>query len=73
MMPGMRGDQLATKLGEQRPGVKVLFMSGYAGALMSEDGFLIPDVTVLPKPFTKLELLTAVQTMLGVEGQPSAV
>ena len=66
MMPGLRGDELAARLHEQRPEMKVLFMSGYAGALMSADGVLIPDVTVLPKPFTTPELLTAVQTMLGV-------
>jgi PAS domain S-box-containing protein len=68
MMPGMRGDELAARLLEQRPEVKVLFMSGYAGALMNKLGVLVRDVTVLPKPFTTPELLTAVRTMLGVVG-----
>jgi PAS domain S-box-containing protein len=66
MMPGMLGNELATRLRKQRPETKVLFMSGYAGDLMSQQGILESGVTVLPKPFSENELLTAVRTMIGV-------
>jgi PAS domain S-box-containing protein len=66
IMPGMLGNELATRLLMRRPTTKVLFMSGYAGDLMNEQGILAPDVTVLPKPFTENELLTTVRAMIDI-------
>jgi PAS domain S-box-containing protein len=66
VMPGMLGDELAAHLHERRPAVKVLFMSGYAGDLMNRYGVLQAGVTVLPKPFTKGELLTSVRAIIDV-------
>ncbi len=66
IMPGMLGNELAAQLGERRPDTKVLYMSGYAGDLMNRYGVLEPGVTVLPKPFTNEELLTAVRTAIGI-------
>jgi PAS domain S-box-containing protein len=66
VMPGMLGDELAAHLHERRPEVKVLFMSGYAGDLMNRYGVLQAGVTVLPKPFTRAELLTAIRSMIHV-------
>jgi CheY-like chemotaxis protein len=66
IMPGMLGDELATRLHERRPDTDVLYMSGYAGDLINRYGVLEPGVTVLPKPFTHDELLTAVRAMIGV-------
>jgi PAS domain S-box-containing protein len=64
VMPGMRGDELATHLRERRPTVKVLFMSGYAGGLMNRYGVLQTGVTVLPKPFTGTELLAGIRAII---------
>jgi CheY-like chemotaxis protein len=66
IMPGMLGDELATLLHRQRPDTKILFMSGYAGDLMTRYGVLETGVTILPKPFTNNELLTAIRTAIGV-------
>jgi PAS domain S-box-containing protein len=65
VMPGMLGDELATRLHERRPVTKVLFMSGYAGDLVHRYDVLAPGVTALPKPFTTDELLTAIRTTIG--------
>jgi FixJ family two-component response regulator len=65
-MPGLRGDELAARLLQRRPATKILFMSGHAGDLMSDHGTLEPGVTVLSKPFTANELLTAIRTMIGI-------
>jgi two-component system cell cycle sensor histidine kinase/response regulator CckA len=64
MMPGMLGGELAAKLRAQRPDAKVLFMSGYAGDLMNEQGQLDPGVTVLAKPCTEATLLHGVRAAL---------
>jgi hypothetical protein len=42
----------------------VLFMSGYAAPLMTDQGLLEPGVTVLGKPFTKAQLLELLQATL---------
>lgn len=66
VMPGMLGDELAAGLLERRPETKILFMSGYAGDLMNRYGVLEPGVSVLPKPFTTAELLSAIRATIGV-------
>jgi len=50
-MPGMGGVELASRLRQARPGLKCLFMSGYA----PEDPGL-PGTALLSKPFTQQEL-----------------
>lgn len=73
MMPGMLGIELAARLRERRPGTKVLYMSGYSGDLMNQQGILEPGVTVLPKPFTANELLTAIRTRIDTTQQHRGV
>jgi PAS domain S-box-containing protein len=69
VMPGMLGDELAERLLDRRPAIKVLFMSGYAGDLMNRFGVLQTGVTVLPKPFSSTELLAAIRA--SVEAVPA--
>jgi PAS domain S-box-containing protein len=64
MMPGMRGNELAARLLVQRPATRVLFMSGYAGELMSDQGALGTGISVLAKPFAQHELLAAIRAMI---------
>jgi PAS domain S-box-containing protein len=66
VMPGMLGNDLAASLLERRPGTRVLFMSGYAGDLMNRYGVLESRVTILPKPFTSDELLSAVRATVDL-------
>jgi hypothetical protein len=44
-----------------------LFMSGYATALRTEDGFQIPGVELLEKPFTAQTLLNRTRQTLGTD------
>ncbi|MGL5995883.1 MAG: response regulator [Pseudomonas proteolytica] len=56
-LPGMNGRQLA-EIGRQlRPGLKVLFITGYAEHAAVRGGFLDPGMQMITKPFT-FELLT---------------
>jgi PAS domain S-box-containing protein len=66
IMPGMLGDELATRIHQGRPATKILFMSGYAGDLVHRYDVLAAGITALPKPFTTDELLTAVRVAIGV-------
>ncbi|MEV4278894.1 hybrid sensor histidine kinase/response regulator [Actinoplanes xinjiangensis] len=66
VMPHLHGPELAAVLRAEFPAVPVLYMSGYADPLMSEQGLLDPSVTVVGKPFTAEQLLTALHTVLTV-------
>jgi len=64
VMPQMRGSELARRIGERRPGVKTLFMSGYsAGEAPSGEEQPLP---FLPKPFSVDALARAVRELLDV-------
>jgi len=65
VMPHMNGPELAAALRTVLPGVPVLYMSGFAGPLMTDQGLLEPGVTVVGKPFTRTELLNAVHDRLA--------
>jgi two-component system, cell cycle sensor histidine kinase and response regulator CckA len=64
VMPGMDGPAWVRKAREQRPNVKVVFVSGYAEDALSEDQSRIPNSVFLPKPFSLNDLTTTVQGLL---------
>jgi two-component system cell cycle sensor histidine kinase/response regulator CckA len=64
IMPGMNGRELAEALSVARPGLRVLFASGYSGNLLLDQGALAPGVTLLDKPFTPAALAAKVAEML---------
>jgi PAS domain S-box-containing protein len=53
VMPGMDGRQLAKRIREDRPGIKVLFMSGYTADLIAKRGVLDEGVQFISKPFSR--------------------
>ena len=55
---GMNGRQLADAARVQRPQLKVLFITGYAGSMLIGDGVLDPAMHIITKPFP-LEVLAA--------------
>ena len=56
VMPGMSGRQLADRLKQKIPLLKVLFVSGYSGDLISREGSLEPGTYFAHKPLTKTAL-----------------
>ena len=64
VMPGMLGKELAERLVHDRPGTRVLYMSGYAHPVLASQGTLDPGVALLEKPFTAADLLSAVRRRL---------
>jgi PAS domain S-box-containing protein len=66
IMPGgMNGRELAEAVLKRRPGVKVLYTSGYTDKIVYE-GRLDPGVALLRKPYRKLDLSQKIREVLAV-------
>jgi len=65
-LPGQHdGRELATFAGRQRPGLKVLFTTGYARNAIIHHGRLDPDVALIAKPFSMAALAEKLRDILG--------
>lgn len=64
MMPRMSGLALSRRLRERRPGIKVLFISGYATDAAALEGIDMQDEPFLQKPFSMDELARKVRVLL---------
>lgn len=65
VMPGMDGRQVADAVTRLRPGLPVLFMSGYTQDAIVHHGVVDAGVEFLSKPFTAMVLVRRVQAMLA--------
>ena len=65
IMPGLSGQELVQKLLSVRPGIKVLYLSGYAQDAFAAPSALEPHRTFLQKPFTLQTLARKVREVLG--------
>jgi two-component SAPR family response regulator len=67
VMPGtMRSTELAERAREIRPGIKVLFTSGYSENAIVHHGRLDPGVLLLPKPYLSSDLARMIRTALAL-------
>jgi CheY-like chemotaxis protein len=65
VMPGgMTGFELADAAHERRPGLRILFTSGYAEEAMRQQGRLRPGMQLLSKPYPKAALAAAIRALL---------
>jgi CheY-like chemotaxis protein len=62
---GMTGKQLADDVARRRPGMKVLYTSGYTDNAIVHQGRLDPGVMLLSKPYRKSQLAKMIRQALG--------
>jgi hypothetical protein len=64
-LPGMNGRQLADQARETRPGLKILFITGYAENVVIAKGFLQPGMEMITKPFDLDNLSQRIREMVS--------
>jgi len=69
IMPGMSGKETYERLTASRPGLRVVYTSGYTANILATHGVLEQDISLLQKPFSIGELATIVR---GALDRPAA-
>jgi CheY-like chemotaxis protein len=64
VMPGLNGWELAQRIAQLRPGIKTLFVSGYAAAALIHQGIEDASVMFLQKPFSPTAFAAKVRATL---------
>jgi len=67
VMPGINGKELRERVAALRPGIPVLFMSGYTGDIMAKRGLLEQEIRFLQKPFRIQDLARMVRAVLDAQ------
>ena len=73
IMPGMNGRELAQRISEIRPNVKILYMSGYTENVIGHNGTLDAGIRLLQKPFNLRDLKDKVREVLDAGPIPPEV
>ena len=68
MMPEMNGKELSRQIESMRPGIKVLFMSGYAADIIPEGEVADTGTDFIQKPFNVQTLLDKIEEQLHGDG-----
>jgi DNA-binding response OmpR family regulator len=63
-LPGLNGRQVADAARLLRPGLKVIFMTGYAETAASAQGFLEPGMALITKPFAMADLAARIRATI---------
>ena len=66
---GMGGQELAQALTAEKPGLKVIYTSGYRGNLRERDGAKDEEFNFLPKPYLPIQLIKALRACLDAQGR----
>ena len=67
IMPGMSGGELAEMIRKERPGIKVIFMSGYTEDTIAYHGVLKQGINYISKPITPVTLTQKIKSVLRDE------
>jgi two-component system, cell cycle response regulator CpdR len=64
VMPGLDGIELARRVAEEQPGIKIMFITGFAAVAMQEEGFGPNRPKVLAKPFHLRHLIDEIEHLM---------
>ncbi len=64
VMPQMGGREVARRIGELRPGLPVLYLSGYSDDAVIQEGVAVGQVHFLQKPFQPADLARKIREVL---------
>ena len=64
VMPGLNGKELGARIGRDRPGLRVLYLSGYTGDILARRGLITENIRFMQKPFRLLDLTRQVREAL---------
>ena len=70
VMPEMLGKEVAERVSALRPGIRVLFMSGYAQPVIGPMGDLADGGEIVDKPFTEAALLERLRSLIASPASP---
>ena len=70
VMPGINGRETAMKIKEHRPGIRILYVSGYAHDAFMQEGTVANDEGFLEKPFAFEELAEKIREILDAPPGP---
>lgn len=72
MPEGMSGRALAEVCSEQKPGLKVVYMSGYNMELSDRDGHLRVGINYVQKPYRTDQLFSVIRSVLNLDDKTNA-
>jgi two-component system, cell cycle response regulator CpdR len=64
VMPGLDGIELARQVGTLQPGIRIMFITGFAAVVMREEGLTPNRPRVLAKPFHLRHLIDEIEALL---------
>ena len=65
VMPGIDGIELARRLAQTQPGIRVMFITGFAAVAMQDDRLAPHRPRVLSKPFHLRHLIAEIEALLS--------
>lgn len=72
VMPTMSGDALTEAVRQRHASIRAIYMSGYAAPLLEGHSSIPEGAISIPKPFSRQQLLDAVESALADEGDCDA-
>ncbi|MBV8778602.1 MAG: response regulator [Alphaproteobacteria bacterium] len=64
VMPELGGIELAREVTERQPGIRIMFITGFAAVVLRDEGLAANRPRVLPKPFHLRHLIDEVEALL---------
>ena len=65
VMPGIDGVELAKRITTRQPGIRVMFITGFAAVALQDEGFKPKNPRVLAKPFHLRHLISEIEALLS--------